>query len=189
VRSRSPGLHQRGGSCRAKSFLMRCSARQRPWSTVLRCGQSSVNGRRRQRHNRLGGRDTPGSKAADRTLASIRARHIVCGPGIKAPVRWRQIVELVLYTVEGRRASDLRQTSSSTPIRKAKTARAIVWKVLPFCRLSLQGSLTRRIEHVRRHEGGGHAAFAAFVDPEEAAEATGTSHLARKTRQPHYDCD
>ena len=37
--------------------------------------------------------------------------------------------------------------------------------------------------------GRGHAAFAAFVDPDEAEEITGTSHLTRENRQPRYDCD
>ena len=37
--------------------------------------------------------------------------------------------------------------------------------------------------------GRGHAAFAAFVDPDEAAEVTGTSRQTRKTRQPRYDRD
>jgi DNA-binding response OmpR family regulator len=37
--------------------------------------------------------------------------------------------------------------------------------------------------------GRGHAAFAAFVDPDEVAEVTGTSRQTRKTRQPRYDCD
>ena len=37
--------------------------------------------------------------------------------------------------------------------------------------------------------GRGHAAFAAFVDPDEAEEITCTSRRTKKSRQPHYDCD
>jgi hypothetical protein len=93
VRSRWPGLHQRGCSCRAICFynaLLR-SAALLASSTVLRCGQSNVNAAAdkvlrqsigRARYARIeGGRSNArvnlgqGAPRADR--------------GIKFPVRWR----------------------------------------------------------------------------------------------------
>jgi CheY-like chemotaxis protein len=47
----------------------------------------------------------------------------------------------------------------------------------------------RRRTFRERASTGCHAAFAAFVDPEAAAEITGTSRQTGKTRQPHYNCD
>ena len=44
--------------------------------------------------------------------------------GIRTPARWCQVVELALYTVEGRQAGDLRRKCGSVLIRKAKTRRA-----------------------------------------------------------------
>ena len=42
------------------------------------------------------------------------------GTGHKFTARWRKVVELALYTVEGRQAADLRQKCGSALIRKAK---------------------------------------------------------------------
>jgi hypothetical protein len=123
TRSRSPGRHQRGCSGRVKSFcnaLLRSTAPLGS-STVLRCGQGDVvSAAAKTCNSRLGGRDTPGSKAADRTLASIRATRVACGPGIKFPVRRRRGWEPVLYTVQGRQAGDLPQKCGSALIRRVK---------------------------------------------------------------------
>jgi hypothetical protein len=123
TRSRSPGRHQRGCSGRVKSFcnaLLRSTAPLGS-STVLRCGQGDVvSAAAKTCNSRLGGRDTPGWKAADRTLASIRATRVACGPGIKFPVRRRRGWEPVLYTVQGRQAGDLPQKCGSALIRRVK---------------------------------------------------------------------
>ena len=69
VRSRSPGLHQRGGSCRAKSFLNALLRSAAPLAEQRQRG-------RRQRHATIDreGATRHGSKAADRALASIRGK-------------------------------------------------------------------------------------------------------------------
>ena len=146
----------RGCSCRARCFRCALSLGPTPrrrgragatmlalvspgpsWSTaeaVSRCGQSDAKPS-----------PQPSSRAQCRLhrTAVDRTSHVndgtarrAPGPSINSPVRWRQVVEPALYTVEGRQAGDLRQKCGSALIRKAKLPVAIVWKVVPF----LQGS-------------------------------------------------
>jgi hypothetical protein len=134
-------------------FVMRCSARRHPWAVRRFCDAGRATATpppTRSCDNRLGGRDTPGSKAADRTLASIWARRAARGPGLKFPVRWRQVVEPALYPVEGRQTGDLRQKCGGALIRKAKLPSRSCGRFVPFGRDGRKGALS-----VRRGEGSG----------------------------------
>ena len=117
------------------------------------------------------------STAADRTsrvndgTALSRA-----GTEYKFPVRWRQVVEPALYTVEGRQTGDLPQKCGSALIRKAKLPARSCGRSSLF----LQGWLTKRIERVRAAREVGHASHRRW----RRRKSCGTAHANQKTRQP-----
>lgn len=132
VRSRSPGLHQRGCSCSPYVFVMGCTARRRAWPVRWFCDAGramSAPPAAKTWNTRLGGRDTPGSKAADRTLASMRARRVAGRPGIKIPGPMAPGCGTGLIHCGGQTgrqfAAEMRYCTDS----QGKTACAIVWKV------------------------------------------------------------
>jgi hypothetical protein len=137
-----------------RSINRRCSCRARCFRCAALLG--GLDNQRRGCFDTRADTRTPGPATIERAPCRSNASH-QDGTARRGRDRasisrsaGRSVVELALYTVEGRQAGDLRQRCGTALIRKAKLpARSCERSSL------LQGWLTRRIERVRHHKGGG----------------------------------
>jgi hypothetical protein len=162
IRSRSPGVSSTGAARAVLGFFERRVFEVRVFE--MRCAAAARNPRPRRRPcRRDGGRISAGlswssaeavsrcgqGDATTRNAACLerggsnvwRQRWPHASTAHEFPVRWHEVVEPTLYTVEGRQTGDLRQKCGSALIRKAKLPARRV-EGCPF----LPGWQTRRIE-------------------------------------------